>query len=231
MIPFPKPQSDEFAISPEDAFIVRLCGIDPGTDKLGMSFLDMDVRTNTIVGVQAFTIHASRLSTQRAWIEEIRSARHMRLKALEDNVTRILRRLTPISVACESPFFNSLHPGAFEALVQAVCALSTALFRYDPWQAMVNIDPMTVKKVVGASYSAKKSAGKTREEKKREVQEALIVHPLLQVSGNQCLVTADEHAVDATAIALYLYLTYYKPKSNMYPIVPKEIAFNYPNIV
>lgn len=225
MLELPKPIAVPYLDeAPSDTAV--LCGIDPGTDKLGLSFLTIDVKTNVIVGVSAYTLCASRDLSLNPWIEEVRSPRTARLFALENTLVRIFRQQRPLAFACESPFFNRFQPNAFEALVEAVRGcIHKAIWRYDVWRSVVDIDPMTVKKVVGASYSAKKSQGKTRDEKKQEVKDAVLSHALLAgVPGLKGLVDADEHTVDATAIVLYLYIEYYHSKNLPAIAVPEFLT-------
>lgn len=188
--------------------LVRLVGLDPGTEMLGVCVLWVDLVTQDIVEFKPFTIQGTKLP-QKHWLEEINSARRVRIQAHEDNLTRLLRIVDPLSIACESPFFNRRFPQAYGALIQIVAGIENAVLRYDPWKRLTLVDPLTVKRTVGAAYNAKKSKGKTREQKKDEVRDALLIHPLLPKVFLPLLDKADEHAIDATAVAMYQYFQFF----------------------
>lgn len=176
--------------------VANIIGIDPGSQTLGLSVLSFDLGTYEIVQTQAQTFQGDRLPYFDKHIAEVHGERLARIYAHRQNLVNLFLHYRPISVACESPFFNARRPNAFAALMEVMNEIRNAVMQYNPYLQLVTIDPPTVKKSVGAPGNADKTG----------VLAALILKQselrLSDQSQPNCL---DEHSVDATAVAYCRY--------------------------
>ena len=124
-------------------------GIDPGTENLGFSVLDLDLRTGDVTVTHSETIVSQRLLSAYRNEERIQGSRTARLMALEDRLFIILEQYQPNAICTESPFM-SRFPQAFAALTECVSYVRRAVYRFDPFLAMGQVDPPTAKMAVGA---------------------------------------------------------------------------------
>lgn len=171
--------------------VATIIGIDPGSETLGIARIDFDVVTLDIVRTTSKTFVGSKLEGMNWWLAQTHSERFARIEAHKQNLKNILFDCSPIIVACESPFYNSLRPSAYGVLVEVLGALHQACFEYHPDLAFTLIDPPSAKKAVGAKGNAKKE----------QMREAVLVLHDLKFQGPVSLGLLDEHSIDAIAIA------------------------------
>ena len=99
---------------------VRILSIDPGTDTLGVSVFDVDLRTNTKTLVHAFTYAASKyidhLKNNTQW--EMIDEKYMRLHRHYGHMKDLLDYYQPHLVYHENAFMGKF-PKAYEGLVQS----------------------------------------------------------------------------------------------------------------
>jgi Holliday junction resolvasome RuvABC endonuclease subunit len=172
------------------ASIISIIGIDPGSNCLGTSILWVDLSIMKIIASSAKTYHGDRLSKE-LWTAELFGDRIGRISSLEDELLRLFVNVSPYMIASESPFMSMRRPQAYGALTEVICAIRSAVMRYDMWKPLYLIDPPSVKKAVGASGNADKE----------KVKEALMKLPDLQYNGDIPIARLDEHSVDALAVA------------------------------
>lgn len=172
---------------------VNIIGLDPGSETLGVSVVQMDIKTKNIERIHAYTLRGSKLFDDEGFEAELLGVRIARIKALKGALVRIFTLEQPINVACESPFFSMRRPSAFGALLEVVTAIREGLISYDDWLKLHLIDPPTVKKAVGAPGNADKD----------RVKQAILEHYAQHFDGGKEEVLAlDEHSIDATAVAI-----------------------------
>lgn len=167
----------------------RILGIDPGSETLGVACLSVDAHTLEVVNTQAITFVGSKLGMD-PWMEGMHSARFARIAAHQENLKAIFRQTLPVSIVCESPFYNPRRPNAFAPLVETLNAIRRAVWEYDAQQPLESVDPPTVKNAVGAKGNADKDAVKAK----------VLTLPL-NFTGPIPLELLDEHSIDAIAVA------------------------------
>lgn len=189
--------------SPSTATII---GIDPGTETLGFSELDFDLRTFEIVKWEPVTYYGSKLLKGSDWVENTHGARMRRLRAHHKNLVKLFEQLDPYVIACESPFINMKRPQAYGALTEIVYEIRLSVIEHSVWKELYMIDPSTVKNSVGAKGNADKDAIKAR----------IMATPELAHVCTRPLDELDEHELDSGAVAFAAY-------KNL-----KSLAFNSP---
>lgn len=175
---------------------IRLVGIDPGTDNLGLAVLTIDPKTYEIIETTAATYRGGRLEHYDVRVSAIQGDRLARLLAHRCNLVERFAEIKPTMVASEAPFYNRLRPNAYGPLVESLWVIKEAVWSYDGTMALREIDPPTVKKGV----MAKELKGK---EPMKDALKAL--HQELRLSEAQ-IDAMDEHSVDAVAVAYTLYM-------------------------
>jgi len=178
--------------------IGTILGLDPGTNNLGLGWVQADLGDLRIQSTHSQLLVAEKMRPN-PYIAQAMGDRHARLHVLQQNLLEMLFYLRPVCVVSESPFFNPRRPNAYEALVQTVDMIKHALYRYDDQMTLTFIDPPSVKKAVGASGNAKKE----------EVQSRIVKVEELNYSGSVPLSQLDEHSIDAIAVA-YAKLTQFR---------------------
>lgn len=177
---------------PTQPYPLRVCGIDPGTDTMGVCFVDIDWDTRKLTVIEATTYSAGRQSGLREHLSDKMGNRWVRLQRLGEILFRLLCAYRPHDVAVESPYLGRFV-SAFEALVECRSMLSATIRQYDPSLTMALIDPPTAKLAVGATvYKGSKE----------NVRESLLK---LSELGWGCDIdprSLDEHSVDAVAVAI-----------------------------
>lgn len=167
-----------------------LLGLDPGTNNLGLAWINFDPVSLSILNTQSLLLTADKMNPS-PFYAETHCDRHARLEVLYENILQVLHWIRPVSVVTESPFFNANRPNAFAALIETVEMIRHAVCQYD-WQQSLNyIDPPSVKRSVGAPGNAKKEV----------VQNHVLLIPELNYQGTTPLSYLDEHSIDAIAVA------------------------------
>lgn len=177
---------------PTQPYPYRICGIDPGTDTMGVCFIDLDWDTRHLTVIEASTYSAGRHSGLREHLGETMGNRWVRLTRLSEILFRLLCTYRPHDVAVESPYLGRFV-SAFEALVECRTMLASTIRAYDPSLRMLLIDPPTAKLAVGAAvYKGSKE----------NVRESLLALSELGWHADVDRFALDEHSVDAVAVAI-----------------------------
>ena len=171
--------------------VIRLMGIDPGTDTLGVCIMDIDTTTYEPTVVWGHTYHASRTTDRWAGYSEIRGMRDARLKSHQYELSILLRAVEPTLIAAETPFFNRKRPSAFEALVECYAMLRDTVWEYSPTLVLNRIDPVMAKNYIGVDH---------RGTDKSDVQRAVARHYASRCITGIDIHRFDEHTIDAVAI-------------------------------
>lgn len=179
--------------------IYRIIGIDPGTETLGVSVLDLNLSDLSIKSCKAFTLIGSQSEYFDKETARYHSHRQARLEAHRQNLFSLFNELEPSLVCIESPFYNPRRPNAFAPLVETLLCVREALLRYDWHMKLSPLDPPRVKKAIGA----KGNAGKD------DVKIALEKHLSELKLDKAYFEELDEHSVDAICVA---YAHYWKVK-------------------
>lgn len=166
----------------------RILSIDPGSMSAGFAIFHMD--NEVIEAIDAFTIKPAKSLLKVGKEEEDPSERNTRLLLLRQIYRNILEDVQPSLVISESPFYNPRMPGAYGVLVEVVGIFRSETHDYNPALNLFTIEPVLVKKGVGA----KTIAGKL------DMKAALRVHPAISSKLIVDLEDLDEHGIDAIAV-------------------------------
>jgi Holliday junction resolvasome RuvABC endonuclease subunit len=179
---------------PDDPTPYRIVGIDPGTDTLGVSVLDLDLADKSISIVTSQTFHGSKLIRGFQEMEETYGARFARLHALEQLLVEVFFEERPHSIISESPYFNSRRPQAYGALVEAMSMIARAVYRHCSRMPLLTVDPASNKANL-------KVSGKSGD--KDLMKNAILGRTDLLNPRHVPLDQLDEHSIDSMAVALY----------------------------
>lgn len=180
---------------PEHFKIYKIVGIDPGLNNLGVAIFDLDYSTRSIVKIEAFTLVNDKLIDDTGLDEESYSERAIKLYKLRNTLHTVMTNIKPCMVACESPFYSSFRPTAYAALVEVIRIIQLAIMDYNNNIPFYTVEPLLVKKNVGAGMT----------KGKLDVKNAVMNKPeLINVLVND-INTLDEHSIDAIAVG-YTFL-------------------------
>lgn len=170
--------------------IVRFVGIDPGSNKLGLSLIHYDMAIDQIVYSYATTLVGERMS-RRHPLNDIQGERAMRLLFLGQTLLRFFNAHQPLTIACESPYFNHLQPSAYGPLVESITMIKQAAWEYHPWRALHLIDPSSIKKSVGV---------RAQSGVKDDITQAILRIPEIVNTFHGDISQLDEHGYDSLAV-------------------------------
>lgn len=183
----------------KDRDIGTICGVDPGTNLLGLGIIRFNLRTLDIVSVQGMSFKSEPMLDDDNLVAMSHIERTSKIIAQKDNLVTYLSFFKPFVVVCESPFFNRVRPNAFAPLVESITTIRMAVIEYNPIVKFITYEPSIIKKTVGAGPFANKDAMKATILKNTELNP----HPFTSLQD------LDEHALDAIAVA-YTHLTRYR---------------------
>jgi Holliday junction resolvasome RuvABC endonuclease subunit len=173
--------------------------IDPGTNYLGVSRYVLKWPTTQIEAVYATTYRVDHL--EHDYVDETSyTERFGKIAKLQKVFDDLLKQFDPIVVISEAPFYNRLRPSAFAPLVELIQTLRWTNFLHNPYVGFHTVEPIVVKKSLGANYLADKL----------QMRQALADHQVLNPLMKNCVDQLDEHAIDAIAVGWAYYSWYYQ---------------------
>lgn len=184
----------------------RICCIDPGSDTMGVSYLDVDLAEQTITVIESSTFDASRYIDQGHIQTSVWGARFARIAAHQLKLYNSFQTFQPHLIVAESPFMGRF-PQAFETLVEVRAAIASAAYCYNPAMGLELMDPPTAKKAVGAL---------TKKGSKENVQASVLALGDLIWKLPYPLEWLDEHCYDSVAVGYATALSILAGK--VYPV-------------
>lgn len=175
----------------------RVVSIDPGTETMGVSLLELDPITLQQSFVEAFTMRGSVLNYYWGNVLHDGDGRDSRLIALEQQLVSYFQYAQPHMVVYEDNYLGA-SPQSFKALIEACMCIKHAIWKFNPYLASYTIKPNQAKSIVNAIPRR----GMSQEERKELVRQGLMRYRPLQVPPH-ILAALDEHAVDSVAIGAY----------------------------
>lgn len=179
-------------VLPDVKEMYRIISIDPGTNTLGVAFLEIDLDFLNVYLREAFTLNSNTNFKDLDTILNAHGERFAKLTSHSNILINIFNHYRPHSVICESPFLGKF-PQAFEALVECKMMIRNSLMMYDHSIPLETIDPPNAKKAVGAP-----GKGGDKDIVKKALQQLNIIVPYTGFVD-----TLDEHSVDAVAVGYY----------------------------
>ena len=175
-----------------------LVGIDPGTNYLGLSAIEVDLSDLRILRVHPHSFRSDHLLPCDRVITESHTERTEKILAQQANLLDYFRFYQPFAICSESPFYSPLMPGAYAALVEVVAAIRNAAMAYSMYVPFYTYEPSIVKKAIGAH------ATRGNKDAMRDALRALTeISDVLSIPVDRL----DEHAIDASAVG-YAHLQF-----------------------
>ncbi len=171
----------------------RLLALDPGSTNLGFSLLEHTFDSEIPLVIKAKTFKLNTNDHRYKELVALHGDKVVRLIMLRDVVLELLYEHKPHAMIIESNYMGRFANG-FAALVECVSMMRSALFQYDPFVPLYQVDPTTVKTNVGM----KRIKGTTKD----DVKEHLIKSNKVDWCGIDPL-SLDEHTIDAVAIGTW----------------------------
>jgi Holliday junction resolvasome RuvABC endonuclease subunit len=174
----------------DDPFVT--VAFDPGSYHLGVSVMEDKLDGSKKVVRESYTVHLKDNHPHYSAFAELQGNKQVRLLQMSDAVVDVLRRVKPHAIIVESNYLGRFA-AAFAALVECVVVIRSAVFQYDPFLPLWQIDPSTVKINAGMK--------KVKGTDKNDVKVAMMARDDIEwlVDPDEL----DEHSIDACAVALY----------------------------
>lgn len=178
-------------ILPEQHRYYRVVAADPGSIHFGICVFEIDFHLRSIIDIKPYTLRLDQLKPYSGITEDNYEGISYRLEVLRHHFSFLLEEKSPAMVLCEAPFFNSRTPGAYSALLKAVSVVQSCVAENDPNTYFHLVEPLLVKKHVGASLSGDKE----------KVRQALMAKTeLMSLKSEKEWLGYDEHSIDAIAV-------------------------------
>jgi Holliday junction resolvasome RuvABC endonuclease subunit len=177
---------------PDRAEPFRILSLDPGSSHLGVAFIHDFLDGSPLVMHDSFTVHLKDSCPMYNQLGDVHDNRTIRLMQLGDAVLDHCRTFRPHAVIVEANYLGRF-PTAFAALVECVAMVRGAVYMYDPFLPLHQVDPSTVKINAGMTH--------VKGTDKEDVRNALRARTNIKWVVD--LESLDEHSVDACAIGLY----------------------------
>jgi len=173
----------------------KILGIDPGLNNTGISVFEIDYQTKNILAITAFTLVNNRLPDYTGLDDEIYNERTIKLYKLKDAIKQVVININPSAIACESPFYNRLCPMAYGALLETLNVMKSAVIEVNTNIPFTTVEPLLVKKTVGAGMTTGKL----------DMKDAISKNNIIMSVLSSDMNLLDEHSIDAIGVA-YTYL-------------------------
>lgn len=178
----------------DDMAPLRIIGIDPGTDTLGVSVLEVCLATNAITLAMSATYSGNQMARNYRWISQVHGDKAARLRAHHDNLYNIFRFWNPHEIICESPYLGRF-PSAFQALVECKQIILEAVMAFDEYLPLQMVEPSIVKKTLGVN-------GKSGDKSLMQNGILDLIHRgIIQNPSGINMQDLDEHSIDSIAVA------------------------------
>lgn len=180
-------------IIPDNAYTYRMLSIDNGSNTLGLSIVDLDLRARTMEVLFADTCNASKTASRYGYVGERHGDRFARFRILREFITDKLEYYNPDDTVVETPFMHR-HPGAYATLREALYMIIDTVTDYDYRMEVIGVTPMEAKKAVGALRYDKGKA---------PIRDAVLALNDVYYANGIDPKELDEHCIDSVAVAYY----------------------------
>lgn len=192
-----------------------ILGIDPGSTTMGVAALEVRIADKALLRADSFTIDANRPCGGRqvqSWKEELYAPRSARMDEIRTRLTHALNHYHPLQVACEAPFFNSLHPSAYGVLVEVVKTVEETVKAWSGWHPLYRIESTAAKRSINPQNKDEAARLKLIKNSKDRIKETVRIFPALSFLN---LETMSEHEIDAVVVG---YCQLQRLRANDYSI-------------
>jgi len=182
-------------VLPPNSRPLTILAIDPGTTTMGVAVMTWDTISPFFVVDYAFTITCSDRHPAYRAITDTHGSRTARFQQQTDVLSGMLFDLNPNVVIAESPYMGRFA-SAFGALTECMMNIRTTLMDYDPTMLLDQIDPTSIKAMLGVPRKKMKD----KEEVRKRLRQRQDLYWKTDID------TLDEHAVDAVGVGLYYFV-------------------------
>jgi Holliday junction resolvasome RuvABC endonuclease subunit len=174
---------------------ITMVAIDPGLNTTGVAVYILDSRTYKPTSIEAFTLVSDKLYNYTGLDDECYTERQVKLEKIYLKLMNIYSYYRPSIVIYEAPFINFRRPMAYGALLEVVSTIKSSVMHHDPNIQTHGVEPLLVKKTVGASLTSNKG----------DVKSGISQIPILTSAILNNFNHLDEHSIDAIAVG-YTFL-------------------------
>lgn len=172
--------------------VIRLVGIDPGTNSLGVSVFERHIDTNEIALLWTSTIKGINFGKEYEKIMELNGERFAKVYGYKSSLVDFFNNWQPNLIVSEGNYMGRF-PSAYGALTEMVLTIRLAALEYRSDMAVKVIDPSTVKKTIGVP-------GNTGD---KELIKKRVKLLNIKFSQPQTIDNLDEHSLDSIAIGYW----------------------------
>jgi Holliday junction resolvasome RuvABC endonuclease subunit len=173
----------------------RLLAIDPGFN-FGIAILELNFDNDECTVLHLHTFDTMKVAiTVHPLILQVHGERVAKLKAIESIVERLMFAWGVSGVVSEAPYLGRFA-NSFQSLTECIMAIRWGVFKFSDHVPLMQHDPTTVKKGVGAPKSKDKGT----------VREAISKLEWVKFKSPEDFAMADEHAIDACAVGITHFL-------------------------
>lgn len=141
----------------DSELICRILAIDNGTDKVGFTIADYNIRTGRIkiILCETFEVPSNyRVANRRVYNH--RGSLMARLDIIGDYYSWLLSEYQPEIVGCESPFGGRRMLNAFRTLTISMQQFDDIAFDLYPWMDFIKVSPFEAKKAAAGEMKFSK---------------------------------------------------------------------------
>ena len=175
--------------------IYKICGIDPGTNHLGISLLSINIDNLEIETIDIITFNPILDKTDgtiRLNYDEITE----KIISQKRQLYNWLCENKPHIVCCESPFFNRLRPSAFGPLCETIFSIKMAVLEFNNIIPFKLYQPSVIKSIIGVK------TGRYKEGELRINTKQLIKNRLFQINEIFDKITVEYNVDSFDALAV-----------------------------
>lgn len=185
---------------------LRVMGIDPGTDHLGISLLTYSYPLNRIAVEYSHSLCATkemRFTDAYELMSMSHGDRLSRLEYLSDQLLRIMHSLRPDTIVVETPFATPHRIESFKALVEVLTYIHKVMYKYNPLIEFIGVAPQQARAPLGLSYKSV-----TKEDILVKILEIIKDKELIYQHTTPIELLTD-HAIDSMVVA-YFHCLYWR---------------------
>lgn len=178
--------------------IYRFIAIDPGTDTLGLSLCEINLKSLEFKVCDVITLYASKNMSFYPGVIETHGEKQARLYAHRRSLVDLFNYWRPDAIVSESPFLGRFA-AAFGALVECMQIIREAVMEYRPYMELETVDPPSAKKSMNV---------KAKGSSKDDIQRAVISDTTIVFADGLSRLGHSEHGYDSIAVAKWKYLNF-----------------------
>lgn len=182
----------------DDTF--NLVSVDPGSALMGVAVFGVRLKDRRILSAQASTWEIEKIPDALNLSLYEQSSMVVRLNIIRQQFKILMHNKSPLVIVYERPFFNRFTPGAYGALIKVLESVQITALDYNPNILIQAIEPMLVKKRIGASLNSDKETVRAALLKKEDLKDIDVYSSIPHLGKD---------AIDALAIG-YTYIHHSK---------------------